>query len=90
MQLLGGQQREAVGEVEAHLCAERRQRADAGAVLLLDPLVEDALHEVEILAHDLTLKRLRGELQEAWKSTGCAKVVLPTGRGRFSAQIFRT
>ena len=51
VQLLGRQQREAVGEVEAHLRAEQRQGAGAGAVLLLDAFVEDPLHEVEILAH---------------------------------------
>ena len=32
VQLLGGEQREAVGEVEAQLAAEHRQRAGAGAV----------------------------------------------------------
>ena len=51
VQLLGRQQRKAVGEVEAHLRAEQRQGAGPGAVLLLDALVEDPLHEVEILAH---------------------------------------
>jgi hypothetical protein len=35
MQLLGGQQREAVGEIEAHLVAEHGQRAGAGAVVSL-------------------------------------------------------
>ena len=41
----------AVGEVEAHLRPEPGQRARPGAVLLLDALVENSLHEVEILAH---------------------------------------
>ena len=50
--LLGGDQREAGAEVEAHLVAEDRERAGAGAVGLLDALVEDAGEEVEVLLHD--------------------------------------
>jgi hypothetical protein len=59
VQLLGGQQRKAVGQVEAHLRAEPGQSAGSGAVLLLDAIVEDELHEVEILAHEPTLNRPR-------------------------------
>ena len=44
-------QRKAVGEIEAHLMAEHRQRAGAGAVALLHALAEDAFHQVEVLAH---------------------------------------
>ena len=55
MQLLGGEQREALGEVEAHLVAEHRERADAGPVLLLDALVEDAAEEIEIGLHGAKL-----------------------------------
>ena len=51
MQLLGGEQGEALGEVEAQLVAEHRQRADAGPVLLGDALVEDAPEEIEIGLH---------------------------------------
>ena len=51
VQLLGGDQRKAVGEIEAHLMAEHRQRAGAGAVALLHAVGEDVLHQVEILAH---------------------------------------
>ena len=38
-------------EVEAHLVAEDAQRAGAGAVTLLVPVVEDALDQVEVLPH---------------------------------------
>ena len=53
MQLLGGGEREAVGEVEAHLVAEDRQRAGAGAVVLLRTVGEDPFHQVVVLAHGL-------------------------------------
>ncbi len=52
MQLLGGDKREALREVEAHLMAEHAQCAHAGAVLLPGAFVEDALEEVVIGLHD--------------------------------------
>ena len=52
VQLLGGDQREAGGEIEAHLMAEHRAGADAGAVALFHALGEHAFHEVEVLAHE--------------------------------------
>ena len=51
MHLLGGDQRKTVGQVEAHLMAEDRARAGAGAVALFHALGEHAFHQVEILAH---------------------------------------
>src|SRR3974390_1638843 len=51
MQLLGRQHWEAVGQVEAHLMSENRQRTRAGAIVLLDAAVEDRLYEIEVLAH---------------------------------------
>src|SRR5262245_13425657 len=51
MELLSGEEREAVGEIEAHLRAEPRPGACSRAILLLDSVVEDELHEIEILAH---------------------------------------
>ena len=51
VQLLGGRERKALGEVEAHLVPENRERAGAGAVALLHALGEDAFHQIEILAH---------------------------------------
>ena len=51
VQLLGGDQRKAARQVEAHLMAEDRAGADAGAVALFDALGEHAFHQVEILAH---------------------------------------
>ena len=41
VELLGGQKREAVGKVEAHLVAEDGEGADSGPVFLLGALVED-------------------------------------------------
>src|SRR5690348_3228335 len=51
MQFFGRKQWEAGGEVEAHLSPEPGQRARAGSVFLLDSMVEDQLHEIEILPH---------------------------------------
>jgi hypothetical protein len=51
VQLLGGDQREAGGEVEAHLPAERGERAGAGAVGPAGTVLEHVAHEVEVLAH---------------------------------------
>src|SRR5262249_16998915 len=48
---LGRQQREAGRKIEAHLVAEHGQRAGAGAVMLLRAVAQDALHQVEVLAH---------------------------------------
>ena len=53
VQLLGGEQREAVVERKAHLMAEHRQRAGAGAVALLRAVAQNAFHQVEVLAHRL-------------------------------------
>jgi hypothetical protein len=58
VKLLGSQQRKPVGEVEAHLRPEPRQGSGSGPVLLLDSMVENLLHEIEILAHrSVTLTR---------------------------------
>ena len=50
-----------VGEVEAHLMAEHRQRAGAGAVVLLHAVGEDPLHQVEVLAHRPDLCEIESE-----------------------------
>ena len=51
VQLLGGEHREAVVERKAHLMAEHRQRAGAGAVALFHAALEDMFHQIEVLAH---------------------------------------
>jgi len=53
MQLLGRDEREAVGEVEAQLVAEHRKRAGAGTVVFFDAVLEDTFEEIEIRAHGL-------------------------------------
>src|SRR5438270_13604891 len=49
VQLLGGEQREAVLEREAHLAAEHRERASRGAVRLARAALEQLFQQVEIL-----------------------------------------
>src|SRR5580765_49341 len=49
VQLLGGEQREAVAQVEAQLPAEHRQRAGAGAVGLARAALEHFAEEIEVL-----------------------------------------
>jgi hypothetical protein len=51
VELLGGQQREPLGEVEAHLVAEDREGAGAGAVGLRGPVIEDVLEQVQVGPH---------------------------------------
>jgi hypothetical protein len=51
MQLLGGDERETFRQIEAHLMAEDRQRADARPVALLKALFQDQFHQIVILAH---------------------------------------
>ena len=51
--LLGGDQREAVLQVEAHLVAEHADRAGAGAVGFFRAVGEHVLHQIEIWAHGM-------------------------------------
>ena len=44
-------------EVEAHLMAEHRDRAGAGAVALLDAVGEHVFHQFEVLPHRASLRR---------------------------------
>src|SRR6056297_1225769 len=67
MQLLGRDQRKAIGQIEAHLMAEDRERARAGPVTFLVALVENAAQKRVILLHgtpryaDLNLPGRPGE-----------------------------
>ncbi|MNS85947.1 hypothetical protein D3C72_1198280 [compost metagenome] len=51
VQLLGGHHRKAFAQVEAHLVAEHRARAGAGAVGLVGARLVHMAHEVEVLFH---------------------------------------
>ena len=55
-QPLGGQHREARRQIEAHLVAEHRQRAGAGAVVFLRTVGEDAFEQVVVLVHGVPLR----------------------------------
>src|SRR5260370_32240179 len=50
-QLLGGQHRKPGGEIEAHLLAEYRQRAGAGAVVFFRAVRENAFKQIVVLIH---------------------------------------
>jgi len=52
MALLGGHQRKAVGQVEAHLVAEYAVGTGAGAVALEGAVLAHVAHQVEVLFHD--------------------------------------
>ena len=94
MQLLGGEQREALGKVEAHLVAEHRERADAGPVLLLDALVEDAPEEIEIGLHaaESMAAPARGVSNPKWtpKSGLGLAAAVPARDGKAGAWSSRT
>src|ERR1700722_15062785 len=78
VQLLGGDERKALREDEAHLVAEHRQRAGAGAVALLQTGLEDAVDQVEIFAHGFP--ECRGTLSRAREVTSTAGTTrLPSG-----------
>ncbi|MNN22080.1 hypothetical protein D3C81_1354240 [compost metagenome] len=51
VKLLGGDQREALVEVEAHLPTKHAARAGAGAVGLLTAMLEYVLQQIQILLH---------------------------------------
>jgi hypothetical protein len=51
VQPLGRDDREALGQVEAHLVAEDAAGAGARAVALVDPVGHHVVDEVEVLAH---------------------------------------
>jgi len=52
MDFLGRQQREALLQIEAQLCAKQAQGAGPGAVHFSGAAVEDALHQVQVGAHE--------------------------------------
>ena len=51
VELLGGQHRKPLRQIEAHLVAEHAERARAGPVHLPRARIEHAAHQVEILLH---------------------------------------
>jgi hypothetical protein len=64
------QQRKALGEVEPHLVTEQRQRPRSSAIHLLDALVENPVHQVEILAHGRYPSRPIGYVQRPTQGIG--------------------
>ena len=51
MQFLRRDQRKTMCQVETHLVAKDRPGANAGAVLLFNPVVKDVLHQIKVSAH---------------------------------------
>ena len=62
VQLLGGGEREAAREVEAHLMTEHRQRAGAGAIVLLSAVGENPFQQVVVLTHGCGPQAAKGRL----------------------------
>ena len=80
MQLLGGEQRETPGQVEAHLVAEDGKGAGTRPVLLFDALVEDPAHELEIGLHRVAIWRVKAA--RPTRNQGLqAGIALGSGRG---------
>ncbi len=52
MQFLGGDRRKTQGEIKAHLIAEYRARARAGAIGLRHTVILNTTHELEIGLHE--------------------------------------
>src|SRR5690606_35389912 len=59
MQLLGGDQREALLKIEAHLPAEHAERAGAGTVPLPHAVLQDLAHQVQINLHYVVTSKSR-------------------------------
>lgn len=74
MDLLGGHQREAGREVEAHLMAEHGKGPGAGAVALLYSLVQDPVEEVVVLKHEAIVSARSPTTGE------CASLLFPIRR----------
>ncbi len=73
MELLGGQQGEALAEVKFHLIAEDGACAGAGAVRAVGSVGEYPVEELEILFHDKEWVRRDGRevrSRQLWKSRG--------------------
>ena len=51
VELLGGEEREALAQVEAELVAEHAARSDAGTVGLVDAVLQDVAQEIEVSLH---------------------------------------
>ena len=51
MQLLGGEQREDVGQIDAHLISEDAPGSGAGAVALLDSVFENVVEQIQVNLH---------------------------------------
>ena len=60
---LGGDEREAFGEVEAHLVAKHREGAGAGTVVLARAVFEHVAHQIEVMFHVCCIPP---GLQSAW------------------------
>ncbi len=77
---LGGEEGEARREVEPHLPAEGRERAGAGAVLLLDAVREDVTEQVEVLLH-------RSGSQPRWRGRPATAAAPLAARGAASTAV---
>ena len=58
VQLLGGQNGKAIGQVKPHLMTEEAERSCSGPVRTFLPLIEELLQQVEILLHLILLAGL--------------------------------
>lgn len=61
--LLGGHQRETVGQIEAHLVAEHAIGSGAGAIALESAVLAHMAHQVEILFHRWARSGRRGAVK---------------------------
>jgi len=89
--LLGGHQREAVLQVEAHLVAEHGTRAGAGAVGFVGAMFVDMAHQVEIRLHASAGEEAgRRKSGEAHCNLSGAVSTVPAVSGNWPGRIART
>ena len=84
-QLLGGQKRKTLCQIEAHLMAEDGARAGAGPVALFHARLQHAIHKLQILAHEAFLccksNDSEGSLPHLCLLQGIVDPALPAGSG---------
>src|SRR5688572_17593451 len=78
MNLLGGNQRKALIEIETHLPAKDAERPGAGAVALASPMGGDVSHQLEVLDHDGQRSTVNGQRESSRAAGGRVAIPVPS------------
>jgi len=78
MQLLGGDHRKAFAQIKAHLVAEHRTGAGAGAVRFIVAMLKHMPHQIKVLFHAIVSKTY-------WEKEKPSPVIVPEARRKGGA-----